>query len=672
MKKIISTLLFVFLICLVHAQWNGSTAVNNVVSNASIATGKNSNVATTDGAGGMFVAWVDSRTSVSQSVYIQRVLSNGSLSFAGEVLVTNAITGVSGSGNKSNLAIESDGVGGAILIWQDARNITTAPANNNNDIYGQRINASGTAIWAAGGVRLTVADNSVSSKISPKLSIVNATEAIILFGDNRGGTSDVYAQKFLLSTGAPQWAADVSVHGSSANTQTSFSVLPDGGNGAFIIWQDPRLATTNSDIFAQRLDNAGALLWGANGTSVCAAANNQLTPLMVSDGGTGIVITWSDNRVAAADGDIYAQRMDATGAAQWTTNGVAICVQTGTNQSNPMIVPGGSGYIIAWSDSRAGISNRNIYANSIDNTGAIQWTTAAVGGVAVCVAAGNQPSSSTQSGMQIVNDGSNGAIIIWDDVRVTGNLDIYGQRLNSTGVAQWATDGVLISNATGNQQGPNVVSDASNNNVIAWRDARGGTTNGELYASKLSLAGVLPLRFIDITATLNNNAVNVVWLTRSEINIDKFFVERSDDGITFYEIGLLNAFGQNSNAYKYVDYKTVNSVVYYRIRSIDNNGVSEYSTVVKLVVKYKNVFVNIYPNPVVDMINISCGNLKVGKYAARIMDTKGAIIMQNNIAVSNTVKLISIKTLSLQAGNYIVQLINDKDEIVTSKLFQKQ
>ena len=317
MKYFLFLLTCFFISIMSVAQWNSNTAVNNLITDVAGVGSRSNNVAVTDGAGGMFVAWIDSRTSSNQSIYVQRVLSNGTLSFTTEVLAANAVTAVAGSGNKSNLSIDADGAGGVILAWQDPRNITTTPANSNNDIYGQRINSAGALLWTTGGVRLSVSDNAVSSKINPKLAKVNATEAIVIFGDNRAGTSDIFAQKILLSTGAAQWAADVSIHGNQPNTQISFSVLADGAGGVFIVWQDPRLATSNSDIYAQKINNSGTLLWGASGAIVCNAVLNQLTPLMVSDGAGGITITWTDNRASAADGDIYAQRLDAMGVAQW-------------------------------------------------------------------------------------------------------------------------------------------------------------------------------------------------------------------------------------------------------------------------------------------------------------------------------------------------------------------
>ncbi len=669
MKK---NLLLIFVVTIsflsADAQWNADPTVNNVVTGASPTTTKLSNVAVSDGAGGMLLAWIDSRTSSSQSIYIQRILADGSLKFSSEVIVSNA-TGSTAS-TKSNLKLTSDDAGGAIMIWSDARNNTGTISNY--DIYGQRINADGAALWSAGGVKLTVSDNTVSNKFAQAVIKTSTTSATIVFTDNREGTLDVFAQKISLATGATLWAADVSVHGAQTGTQTGISALPDGNKGSFIIWQDPRLATTNSDIYAQRVDSTGAVLWGANGTVVCNAVFNQLSPQMVSDDAGGIVATWQDNRAATADGDIWAQRLNASGVPQWTANGIAVCIQAGSNQSAATIIKGGGGYIISWLDPRAAISNRNLYANSIDANGATTWTTAAAGGKVICTATGHQPSTSTISGLNLISDGSNGAIFIWDDAR-EGNTDvnIYAQRLNSAGDAQWTADGVIVSGAGGNQLGPVSVSSVANTVIVAWRDARSGTANGELYASQLLLSGILPVTLIDVTTTLLNETATINWRTAVELNANSYTVERSENGVQFYAVGSLNAIGNLNGRYSLQDVKPVKETVYYRIKSVDKNGAIQYSAITRVTNSGKEIFVNIFPVPAINTIGMQLGNMKAGNYQVQLLDAKGAVVKRQTVNMNGASVQTNINVTNLQKGSYFIQVISSDATIVKTRMIQK-
>jgi hypothetical protein len=61
--------------------------------------------------------------------------------------------------------------------------------------------------------------------------------------------------------------------------------------------------------------------------------------------------------------------------------------------------------------------------------------------------------------LQIADDGQGGAIISWRDGRSRKNLDIYAQRIDSNGVAQWRTNGVPVRTAQLKQDFPRMVVD---------------------------------------------------------------------------------------------------------------------------------------------------------------------------------------------------------------------
>ncbi len=155
-------------------------------------------------------------------------------------------------------------------------------------------------------------------------------------------------------------------------------------------------------------------------TVVCAAGGNQASPVTISDGSGGAIIAWQDCRNGNS-WDVYIQRMDSTGSAQWTANGIAVCTAS-HDQVSPVVVSDGSGgAIIAWQDRRS--CSYDIYAQRVDSSGGSQWT---ADGVPICVASYDQVSPVA------VSDGSGGAIIAWQDRRSCG-YDIYAQRVECVG-----------------------------------------------------------------------------------------------------------------------------------------------------------------------------------------------------------------------------------------------
>ena len=244
----------------------------------------------------------------------------------------------------------------------------------------------------------------------------------------------------------------------SVNHQIYPAIVEDGAGGAFIAWHDNRGA--NYDIYVQRVSAAGVPLWTANGVVACNAAADQANAQMISDGAGGVIVTWHDFR--PGNWDIYAQRFNANGVAQWTANGVAVC-QWPFDQPDPHLVSDGQGgAILAWEDQRSIVSSRfEVYAQRVNAAGVLQWPNS--GGIPVCTASGLRGS------VRLVSDGAGGAIISWRDGRGTNN-DIYAQRMSSAGTALWVGNGIQVSGAVTNETNPTIASDGQGGAFVTWQD----------------------------------------------------------------------------------------------------------------------------------------------------------------------------------------------------------
>src|SRR5262249_20606032 len=88
------------------------------------------------------------------------------------------------------------------------------------------------------------------------------------------------------------------------------AIISDGAGGAIISWGDYRNSPTG-DIYAQRLSATGTELWTSGGVAVCTAPATQLSPAIATDGSSGCIIVWQDNRNGASD--VYTQRVRPAG-----------------------------------------------------------------------------------------------------------------------------------------------------------------------------------------------------------------------------------------------------------------------------------------------------------------------------------------------------------------------
>lgn len=129
-------------------------------------------------------------------------------------------------------------------------------------------------------------------------------------------------------------------------------------------WQDSR--SGYYDIYVQRVSASGSLQWPSAGVALSTATGWQEDPAIVSDGSGGAIVTWR-SYVTGESSDIYARRVNASGAVQWTANGVALCTAAGA-QATPALAPDGvGGAIVTWPDNRG--ENWDIYAQSVDSRG---------------------------------------------------------------------------------------------------------------------------------------------------------------------------------------------------------------------------------------------------------------------------------------------------------------
>jgi hypothetical protein len=476
--------------------------------------------------------------------------------------------------------------------------------------------------------------------------------AIIGWDDNRNSSTnstDIYAQR-LNSAGFAKWTANGVAVCIDTNTQRSVAVTEDGNGGVILTWEDNR--SGNYDIYAQKIDSSGNAMWTANGVVICNSSTNQKNPKVISDNAGGAIIVWEDS--VNFYFDIYAQRINSAGTVAWTTNGVPVCAAPNI-QNNPRLdVDGAGGAIITWQDKRSNI-DYDIYAQRIDGTGIIYW---AIDGVVVCNAA------NTQNNPRIEPDGSNGAVIAWIDKRIGTDYDIYTQRLNSSGLAQWAANGIAVCSSTGNQSAIDIKYLGSNGVGMSWKDQRSGSH--AIYSQIISLAGtaIMPLNGVKVSNSLKSlnpkniadgsNGVIVAWedSTAGGWNITSQKIDASGilqwatGGVTVSnaiddQISVSHAAdGSGGAIYVWEDHRnTTDYDVFAQHLFFDGNtmiGIKEFNA--------SSSQISFYPNPVSRLACVKLKNEQTGNFKMTIYNSTGLMVKEEEI--------LSTSYLSLDLGNF--------------------
>ncbi|GAB2826152.1 T9SS type A sorting domain-containing protein [Ferruginibacter profundus] len=635
------TYLLLLVLCFNYskAQWNNDPTVNNAVCNF---TGSQSNVQmTSDGTGGYIAVWEDTRNS-STDIYAQHVSATGNLLWAtaGVPLCTAAF-------NQLNPKIVTDGAGGAVIAWIDDRNGAGA---GNYDIYAQRVNASGVVQWGADGLPVCTATGIQNNQ----QLLADNSGAMIVWSDGRGGSAnaDIYAQR-LNQAGTPLWTIDGISVCNASSLQNMPQIISDGGAGSAIVsWEDWR-NFSQPDIYAQHISN-GFTDWTFNGVVICSEPNfaQQYNTKMVADGSGGAIMCWEDKRNSGSNTDLYAQRVNNSGSVQWTSNGIAICTAAGIQFSHQVVADAGGGFIFTWEDRR---TDRDIYAQRINAAGTAQW---AANGIPVCNTA------DTQEEPQLVARTAGGAVFVWTDSRNSAQQDIYAQALDATGVALWTANGVPVANEGHAQSAAKLISDGANGAFIAWTDLR-TTLDYDIYSSKISAAGTLPLHLLSFDATANRNDVTLVWNTENEINTSYFDVEFSTDGINFKKLATVRANNvPGKNSYSFIHSGVADNVLFYRIKQVDLDGRFIYTATVKININ-QSIQVSVYPNPAAAILQVKNTSTVTDDFV-QVISSDGKILLQQKATVN-----MQVNIKNLNAGVYILRVIK-KDKTMQAFSFIKQ
>ena len=324
-------------------------------------------VIVSDGAGGAIIAWRDHR-GFNYDIYAQRVNAAGVAQWT-----TDGLPVCTANGEHESPDIISDGAGGAIVVWVDHR-------NTNLDVFAQRLNAAGSPQWTLDGVGVCT---NTAHQLDPTLMTDGAGGAFVAWEDQRSGTYDVYAQR-LNASGTSLWAPQGAPVCAAINNQIWPRMATDGAGGVIFAWTDRRTAT--DAIFAQRMNAAGTTQWLFNGVAVVSGgtATGRFIPRIVPDGAGGAIVAWQENPAA----DLLAQRLTSTGATAWAAGGVAVSNAAGSQSFllhggeglnfTSMIADGTGGAIVAWEDTRNGPDD--IYAQRIQHDGTLGGSVTGVGG----------------------------------------------------------------------------------------------------------------------------------------------------------------------------------------------------------------------------------------------------------------------------------------------------
>jgi hypothetical protein len=217
-------------------------------------------------------------------------------------------------------------------------------------------------------------------------------------------------------------------------------------------------------------------------------------------------------------------------------------------------------------------------------------------------------------------------------------------------------------------QGPGDVTNYS----AKFYDDGGSTSNAhngtDSYAETTEKI-TLPLDLMNfLVENYKETSSYLSWSCLSNIDINRFEIERSPDSRTWKCIGKVNPFAfQRSNDYSYIDKNVYNGdgekTFYYRLKTIDINGMFAYSEIRSVIFNSKNIELTLFPNPSSEKVYFSLNGITQKQYFnITIFDTSGKLVFNKNMEYKNKTTLLMDNTITgLKSGIYNVIIKDDNN-----------
>lgn len=408
--------------------------------------------------------------------------------------------------------------------------------------------------WSADPNVNTVIAAGVNSYNEPRSVSDGAGGVVTTFFENTydnvtlTSTNSLYAQK-ISSAGMLQWSGIGIKLSTTANNITESMVVADGSGGVVSVWLEEAVyGSQQTQIFAQRVDNGGNIMWGPTGVAVNATTANYELADLIRDAAGNYVFSYSDNAIQKN----FGQKISSSGVVQWGAVGTQL-VDVGTlgNHTSALVNLDGTGYKFIWQEkymigayegaryfwqklnadgTKNGVNfviddyvpnalvRHGIESLAPDGSGGFYFVSVGDNGAVAqlylqhVLNDGTKAFNATPWGMEIdasigemmleggvnklkygvaaVADGSGGVVVGWTDTRA-GVDGIYAQRFNVAGAKLWnASDlaiasGISIKNFYGELIKMNEEGD-----FMFWINQPSATFGDHIYMQKVSAAGV--------------------------------------------------------------------------------------------------------------------------------------------------------------------------------------
>lgn len=157
----------------------------------------------------------------------------------------------------------------------------------------------------------------------------------------------------------------------------------------------------------------------------------------------------------------------------------------------------------------------------------------------------------------------------------------------------------------------------------------------------------LPVTIINLNTYQQRSIVKVDWTSLTELNVDRYEIQRSSNANGFATLGSLPAKGNGTQQtnYSFNDLQPLHGNNYYRLKAIDKDGKIAYSKTVLVSINDKTITL-VYPVPAKNILHVQASS----NASFSLINRAGKILLSKNINGNGT-----IDVSGLAAGIYYLK-----------------
>jgi hypothetical protein len=174
-----------------------------------------------------------------------------------------------------------------------------------------------------------------------------------------------------------------------------------------------------------------------------------------------------------------------------------------------------------------------------------------------------------------------------------------------------------------------------------------------------------PVEWLSFEGRVTGEEVVLDWSTASELNNDRFAVERTLDGQTFETIGIVPGQGtttENSH-YQFIDLLPQNGLNYYRLKQVDLDGQFAYSHILSIKVVPAEFRFSLYPNPASETLHLRSNIANIARID--ILNLNGQILKVPCTQVQ--ARQWEFQVGDLPPGTYLIKVETEKARRTTQR-----